>query len=283
MNDQDQSPPTQDGGRFILVEAASQFLEDRALGLGAGLAYYGLATLVPIGALVIGLLGLVLGEEAVDGQLVERLDGRVSDDVASALETALVEAEAAASFTNLTIFSVVALVFTASVLFVAWRDALDVIWGVGYQGGVKSTLIGRLLGVAAVGVLAAVVIVAFVVEALLGMLAGLFSDDVVIDTAYRATTAVAPLLVSFLLLSALYRFGTNNAASWRAIWRGSALTLVLLLLVNWAYGVYLDVVGTSLVSVASSAIILILLVYLTAQVLLYGAEFIKVWQRRHEA
>ena len=52
---------------------------------------------------------------------------------------------------------------------------------------------------------------------------------------------------------------------------------------NWAYGVYLDVVGTSPVSVASSAIILILLVYLTAQVLMYGAEFIKLWQWRYEA
>jgi uncharacterized BrkB/YihY/UPF0761 family membrane protein len=46
------------------------------------------------------------------------------------------------------------------------------------------------------------------------------------------------------------------------------------------YGIYVDLSGTSAGGVASSALLLIVLVYFMAQVLLYGAEVIKVQSRR---
>ncbi|GMQ94626.1 MAG: hypothetical protein BMS9Abin12_2126 [Acidimicrobiia bacterium] len=46
------------------------------------------------------------------------------------------------------------------------------------------------------------------------------------------------------------------------------------------YGVYVELSTTSIAGVASSALLLIVLVYFMAQVLLYGAEVIKVQSRR---
>ncbi len=268
--------------RSVLVEAAREFLDDRALNLGAGLAFYGLATLVPIGVLILGTLGLVLGQEEVGDQVLDRIDGLLRPAVVDALEGIIDQIETGASLTNVTAFGVVALVATSSILLVAWKDSLDAIWGPRHEPGVRTTVISRLLAIVAVGVLAALLIAMFVAEAIIGMLAGLFSDDIIVDTALRVGSSLAPLAASTLLLALLYRFGTERRASWPAVWRGTALTIGLLLAANWAYGLYLDLNGTSLVNLASSAIVLILLVYITAQVLLYGAEFIKVWQRRHE-
>jgi len=270
-----------DKGRPVVIEAGTRFMEDRALRLGAGLAYYGLVTLVPLLVLLLGVLGLVLGEEAVNGRLVESLDEWVSSDIALWIQELLSSLDVSTTFANLTIFGAVALVFTASVLFVAWKDALDVIWDVAYHPGVRTTLVKRLFGLAAVGALAVLLITILIVEAVLGMLAGLFVDEPVIDTAVGLVTSVLPLLFGSLLLGAMYRYGTDHHVAWRAVWPGTILTMIALLILMFGYGTYVDIAGTSVAGVASSALLLVVLVYFCAQVLLYGAEFIKVWQHRH--
>ena len=268
-------------GRPALFEAATRFMEDRALRLGAGLAYYGLITLAPLLILLVGILGLVLGEEAVNGQLVDSLEQWLSPDMALWVQETVTSLDVAGSFANLTIFSFVVLIFTASILFVAWKDALDVIWDVEYHPGVRTTLVKRLFGVASVGALAAILMLILIAEAVLAMVAGLFVDEPVIDTAFRLATSVVPLLFGALLLGAMYRYGTDHHVRWRAVWPGTVLAMVMLLVLMWGYGIYVDVAGTSVAGVASSALLLIVLVYFCAQVLLYGAEFIKVWQLRH--
>lgn len=270
-----------DAGRPALLEAGGRFMEDRTLRLGAGQAYYGLITLVPLLVLLVGVLGLVLGEEAVNGQLVDSLDQWLSPDIAMLLQDTIASLDVTGSFTNLTIFSALALIFTASILFVAWKDALDVIWGVDYHPGVRTTLLRRLFGIAAVGALAAMLILTLVIEAVLAMLSGLFSDEPVMDTAVRFTTSSLPLLLGALLLGTMYRYGTAHHVAWRSVWPGTGLAMVMLLILMWGYGLYVDAAGTSAAGVASSALLLIVLVYCCAQVLLYGAEFIKIWQRRH--
>lgn len=271
---------SQDHGRPLLVEAGSEFMEDRALRLGAGLAYYGLITLAPLAILLISIAGLLVGEEAASGQLAESLQQSFGPDVAQAFGEVVVAADVAGSFANLTIFSVIALIFAASILFVAWKDTLNVIWRVAYHPGVKATLARRLFGFASVGALAGLLIAVLVAEAVLAMLAGAVSDEPVLDTAFWIATSVVPLVLGALLLGSLYRFGTDGLVSWRAVWPGTILTTALLLVLSAGYGVYVEVSGTSVAGVASSALLLIVLIYFMAQVLLYGAEVIKVQSRR---
>jgi len=53
--------------------------------------------------------------------------------------------------------------------------------------------------------------------------------------------------------------------------------------VAWGYGVYVDTFANSSVAgVASSAMLLIVLVYFVAQIFMFGAEFIKVLARRRD-
>jgi membrane protein len=271
---------SQDHGRPLLVEAGSEFTEDRALRLGAGLAYYGLITLAPLAILLISIAGLLVGEEAASGQLAESLEQWFGPDVAQAFGEVVVATDVGGSFANLTIFSVIALIFAASILFVAWKDTLNVIWRVAYHPGVKATLARRLFGFASVGALAGLLIAVLVAEAVLAMLSGAVSDEPVLDTAFWVATSVVPLVLGALLLGSLYRFGTDGLVSWRAVWPGTILTTALLLVLSAGYGVYVELSGTSVAGVASSALLLIVLIYFMAQVLLYGAEVIKVQSRR---
>ena len=256
-------------------------MQDRALRLGAGLAYYGLITMLPLLVLLIGIMGLLLGEEAASGDLARSLEARLGTEVALAVADLVQSVDAATSFTNLTIFSIAALIFTASVLFVAWKDALNVIWGIEYRGGVKQTLVRRLFGLAVVGGVAALVVALFVAQSVLAMLSNLFSDEAVLDTALRVTTSLVPAFLSGLLLALLYRYGPDREVPWRWVWSGTVVSIVLVLALTWGYGIYVDATSSSAAGVASSALLLIVLVYGVAQALLYGAEVVKVQSQRH--
>jgi membrane protein len=268
--------------RPLLFEAAAKFMEDRALRLGAGLAYYGLITLAPMLILLLGVAGLLVGEEAANGQLAETLEQWFGADVALAFSAMVVEMDVAGSFANLTIGSLILLIVAASILFVAWKDAIDVIWGIGYRRGVKATLTKRLFGLASVGALAALLVAVVVAETLLAMFSGFVSDDALIDTAFGIAASVIPLALGVLLLGAAYRYGADGKLSWREVWPGTIITMTLLVVLAAGYGVYVDFSGTSITGIASSIILLIVLIYLMAQVLLYGAEFIKAQFRRNQ-
>jgi membrane protein len=117
----------------------------------------------------------------------------------------------------------------------------------------------------------------------LAMIDGFLSNDAVIDTALRVAGSVVPLILGTLLLGMIFRFGPDVEVPWRAIWPGTLLTTVLLLIVAWGYGVYIDTfANTSAAGAASSAMLLIVLVYFVAQIFMFGAEFIKVLARRRE-
>lgn len=268
--------------RHVLVEAGTEFMADRAIRLGAGLAYYGLVTLAPLLVLLLGLAGLLVGDEAANGQLAESLSQWFGADVAQAFAEMIILLDVSSSFASLTIAGLVLLIFTASVLFVAWKDALNVVWGVQYRPNVRTTLGRRLFGIASVGALAAALVAIFVAEALLGMMSGLWSGEPVVDTALTIATSILPVVLGALLLGASYRFGTDGSVTWRTVWPGTTLTMILLLVLAWGYGRYAGLAGTSVTAVASSAILLLVLVYLMAQVLLYGAEVIKVMSLRNQ-
>jgi membrane protein len=275
-----ESTPPPDADRYLLFEAGSQFMADRALRLGAGLAYYGLITLAPLLILLLGIAGLILGEEAASGQLTDTLQQWFGADIAQAFTEMITAVDVAGTFANLTVVSLVLLIFAASILFVAWKDALDVIWGIGYHSGVKATLAKRLFGFASVGALAGLLVAILVAETLLAMLSGVLSDEALIDAAFGIAASIVPLVLGTLLLGAAYRFGTDGKVSWRAVWPGTILTMVLLIVLAGGYGIYVDLSGTSITGIASSAILLIVLVYLMAQVMLYGGEVIKLQSRR---
>lgn len=267
----------------ILYETGEVFLEDRALRLGAGLAYYGVITAAPLLVLMVGLAGLIVGEEAGTGELAKSLTDALGPEISQFIQDTIVSLDVVGSFTNLTILGVALLFFTASILFVAWKDAMNVIWRVEYRGGVRDTLMKRLYAFAVVAGLAALVVAILVAEALLAMLGGFISDDPLIDTALRLAASAVPLVLGTLLLGAIFRFGPDVDVSWRDIWPGTLLTMGLMLAVSWGYGVYLDTFGSSSASaVASSAMLFIVLIYLVAQIAMFGGEFIKVLAaRRH--
>lgn len=92
------------------------------------MAYYSLFALVPTLFLALAIVAAVFGEDATEGRLADRLDDVVGTDVAQQIEDAVAAAWDNSNTSGLAIVTAVVLVYSASVLFVAWRDTVEAIW-----------------------------------------------------------------------------------------------------------------------------------------------------------
>ena len=127
-----------------------------------------------------------------------------------------------------------------------------------------------------VGVTGFLLTAVLVAQTVLAMLENLIADQPLLDTAVRVASSAIPMGLGTLMLAMMYRFGPDEKPAWADIWSGTLLAVVLLLITAGLYGVYLPhFADSSATGIASAAILLIALVYLVAQIVLFGAEFIR--------
>jgi membrane protein len=86
------------------------------------------------------------------------------------------------------------------------------------------------------------------------------------------------LAIIVLLFGMIFRYLPDAKIAWRDVWTGAALTAILFLIGKFLLGLYLGSgAAGSAYGAASSLVTLLLWVFYSAQILLFGAEFTKVY------
>ncbi len=265
-----------------LLNAARAWSADRAVRLGAGIAYYSLFALIPVLFLAVSLAGFVFGQDAAGGAIEDAISEAVGPEIAAFVTLAIDRVEVYNTDSLLPIFSIGALLFSASLLFVAWRDVVAIIWEVPRESGVRAKLQRRLFALAAVfgsGVLLTLMIFA---QTLVGTLDSLLATGT-LDVLLKITSSVVPALLGVIFLAVLFKYTLDLEIAWRSVWLAAAVTIVMLSVGAWGYGIYLATVGFKSASgVAGTLLLGLALIYYSAQILLYGVEVTKQAHARSE-
>jgi membrane protein len=98
----------------------------------------------------------------------------------------------------------------------------------------------------------------------------------------EAVLQVLNFLLSFVVVTGLFalifKLLPDAKVAWRDVWVGAALTAALFTIGKFALGVYLGKSNVATGYGAAGSLVLVLLwVYYSAQILLYGAEFTQVY------
>ena len=81
-----------------------------------------------------------------------------------------------------------------------------------------------------------------------------------------------------LLFAMIFKFLPDAKIRWRDVWIGAVMTALLFGIGKWALGLYLGSgAAASVYGAASSLITLLLWIYYSSQILLFGAEFTQVY------
>jgi len=265
----------------LLTTTASKWSDDKAPRLGAALAYYTVFSIAPLLIIVIGIAGLVFGEQAAEGAIVQQISGLVGGQSAAAIQTMLANARTPSSGGLATILGIVTLLIGASGLFGQLQDALNTIWGVepkpgrGLLGMIKDRFVSfvALLGTAFL------LLVSLVVSAGLAAAGSAFKA---LLPAPETVLHLINLSVSFVVITGLFammfKVLPDVKIAWRDVWLGAAVTALLFTVGKFAIALYLGKsdVGSGY-GAAGSLVIILVWVYYSAQILLFGAEFTAVY------
>jgi membrane protein len=263
----------------VVKATFDNWLSDQATSISAALAFYCAFSIAPLLVIVVSVLGWLVGAEAadahIDSQLTLLFGAASADLIVEAMRSARQEQGIVA-----TVVSIVTLVIGATTVFAALESALQQIWGSrdearsGWRGFLHTRVVSF-------GFVLAVGFLLLVSLTLSTAVAGL-RDWV----GNRYTGLVAALgVVEFILSTALgtglvalmYRYLPARRLPWRQVLLGAFVTTLLFQLGRWAIGLYLGrSTEPSSFGAAAAFAALLLWLYYSAQIFLFGAEFTAV-------
>jgi membrane protein len=250
--------------------------------MGAALAFYSAFSLAPLLIIVIALAGTAFGEEATRDAIVGQLSTLVGPAGAKAIEELLKGAQEKVTGIVATSIGLVTMLVGATTILVELQDDLDIIWQAPRRPGnsVLTMLRARVLSLGLILGIGFLLLVSLVVNGAIAVsqayLASYFPGTaLVLLQAWDYAFSVAAITILFAML---YKWLPNVSIAWSDVWSGAFTTAVLFSAGRIAIGVYLGHSAiASAYGAAGTLIVLLLWLYYSAQVLLFGAEFTCVY------
>ena len=261
-----------------LKRTFSQFSENNSLRLAAALAYTAAFSLPPLLIVVIGVAGVVFGQEAVNGQVFGQLRGLLGADAAAGIQKILVNVNQHKSGTLATVIGLGTLLFGATTFFATLQESLNDIWNLKPKptNGLVQFLKTRVLSlglVLSVGLLLLVSLVLSAGLAAFGDYLRRLLPDVTVVLFY-VLDVVLSLGLMTLMFGLLFRFLPDARVAWRDIWPGALLTAIFFVVGKYLIGLYVSKADPgSAYGAAGSIIVLLVWVYYSSLIVFFGAEF----------
>lgn len=261
-------------------QTATAFIEDEALTRGAAIAFYAATSVAPLLFIVIGMAGLVFGQEAAQRAITTELSELMGQSTAQMLEAAVANASGTFAGVTAILIGVVTLLVTASGAFGEIQSALNVIWKAAPQDTTLSRLLrARAISMGLVATLGFLLVVSLAVSAGITALGTRLNDALPFgQTLASVLNAAVSFSLIAILFAAVYKVLPDRSLQWRDVLVGSVLTALLFVGGKSLIGWYIGSSGISSVyGAAGSLMILLLWVFYSVQIFLLGAELTKTF------
>lgn len=266
----------------LVKQAGAAWIQDRAPTMGAALAFYTALALAPLLIIIVALAGTLFGIDAVQraivGQLTTLAGARFAEAVRILIST---PAQPATTAVLPTVIGVLTMLVGATSVLVELQDDLDHIWRAPPRpgNGLLSIVKSRVLSLGMLLAIGFMLLVSLVLTA--GMAGiGAFSEDYFPRTALvllHIANAVFSLACVTAVFAMLFKWLPNASIGWRDVGIGAFTTAVLFSGGRIAIGLYLgESAIASAYGAAGTLVVLLLWLYYSAQVFLFGAELTHV-------
>ena len=267
--------------------AGRAWWDDDCQRMGASLAYYTLFAIAPILLIATAIAGSVFGPDAVRTEIVAQLDHLVGREGALAVQSLLEGASHRRAGVFPTTIGVVALLIASTGAFLELQVSFNTIWRVKPRPGghFYAFFMDRLRSFGLVVAIGFLLLVSLTITAALAALnAWLFNLSPANAFMWNIVNTLVSIVVTTGLFAMLFRILPDVRLQWRDVTTGAFVTAVLFTIGQQVIGLYL---GQSAIAssygAAGSMMILLLWVYYSCQILLFGAEFTRIWACRHGA
>jgi membrane protein len=269
----------------LFKESCFAWLEDKAPSMSAALSFYAIVSLVPVLIVATAVAGLGFWQKVAEAEALQQIQAVVGETGARVIQRAILSANRPALGAIASTIGVGTILVGASGAFIELQDALNKIWRVERKsegillGAIRQRFLsfslvlgtGFLLLLSLISSAALVAVERFMGHLLRWPVSLLESVD---------------FLLSFgmitLLLAAIFRLLPDTKIAWNDVWIGAAIASLLFTIGKVLIGLYL---GRSAVASAygavSSPLVVLVWIYYSAQIFLFGAEITHVYANKH--
>ena len=268
----------------LLAEAGKKFWSDKGPRLGAAMAFYAALSLSPLLIVVVAIAGVVFGAEAARGELVDQLRDTVGLEGAKVMEQLIAKSASTTHGVIATVIAIGFLLFGASGIFAELQSSLNSIWrvpGKKSSGGIWSVVKGRLLDFAMVCVCALLLLLSLVASAVLTAVSHAANWLPGISLLSQVGNFVITFAILVMLFALIFQWLPQTDLAWSDVWVGAAITAFLFSIGKYLIGLYLAraTVGSAY-GAAGAFVILLVWIYYSSQIVLFGAELTYVYAKR---
>lgn len=267
----------------VLRGAFFEWNEDKVPRMAAAIAFYAVFSLTPIVVIAFKVAERSFGTEVALREILSQAAFLIGQDGAAAIETLIANGQPRPATPLATGLGIAAMIFAATGVFTELKDSLNTIWEVQPKPGlgIVQMIIDRFFAFAMVLVIWFLMLISLVTSALMASAVRVASAYVV---GIQFMESAFSLALITLLFALIYRILPDVRVAWRDVWLGAFVTAGLFVIGKSLFGLYLghSSLGSSY-GAAGSLVIVILWVYYSCLILLFGAEMTQVQARLHHA
>ncbi|GAC1575651.1 MAG: hypothetical protein NVS3B7_08190 [Candidatus Elarobacter sp.] len=278
----------------LLKETFVRWNADKAPRLAAALSFTTIFAIAPLFIIVIAIAGYVIGvangghgHHVVEDKMLAAIQSSAGKGAADTVRQMV-----SASFDKprqsivAQIIGWITLLLGAAGLFAALQDALNTVWHVDPpKKGILATIRDR---VTSIGMLLAIGFLMLVTTALTAVIT--YVSTYVSNALPFPGAGIVFALIDWgvsvalitLLFALMYKYLPDAKVEWRDVWTGAAVTAIGFVIGQALIAFYLGRAGVaSAYGAAGSLLVLLLWVYYSSMILLFGAEFTRVYAEKH--
>jgi membrane protein len=270
----------------LLKDAGKDFMDDECPVRAAALSYYIVFSLPPLLILILLIAGAVFDPAQVQAALAKQMGGFMGAEGAAEIRTIMEQAERPGGRGLKAVLGIAAILFGATGSFIQLQSALNRAWEVEpdpRQGGIKNMIFKRVLSLGMILGVAFLLLVSLALSAALSAVGGMIGR--MIPGGSEVVAHIFNFVLSFVviagLFAAIYKVLPDAKISWKDVRVGAVVTALLFTVGKFALGLYLGRSNPGeAFGAAGSLALLLVWIYYSSMIVLFGAEFTQAWAIR---
>lgn len=268
------------------LTAAKEFAASEPMSHAAAIAYYTIFSLPAVLIITVMVAATLFEEADVRAALLSQAGRLIGPGTAHSLQQMLDNARITETRFMARIIGVVALVISAGSVFASLQSTLNHVWNVQARPGraILKYLSTRLLSLALVASFGFLMLVSLALDAALmafgeRLMTWLSGITTIMITALNIGVSFGIITVIFAVI---FKVLPDARIKWSDVWGGAGLTALLFSLGKYLISLYIGLTGVGDTYGAAGAVVIILVwVYYSAVILIYGAHYTHVHARQY--
>jgi len=265
-------------------ETLREWSDDHTSAVAASLAYYAVFALSPILIIMAVTVGTVIDRTTVESEIVGGVEAAVGDDVANTIDRLLDSNTAEETDVFGTIVWIAIVVWGSSGMFTQIQNALNKIWEVRPQPSrpLLAFIENRILSFSIVLTVNVFLLATLLINTGINILIRDFRELADVVFLIRPLQLLVSVTMMTILFAVVFKVLPNVRIRWQDVIVGAFFTATLFYAGQFAVGLYLANASVgSAFGAAGSLTVVLVWIYYSMQIFLFGAQFTEVWARHH--